>query len=191
MAAGTACFATWPDWDQKGSCAARSLGFISEAIAALVARLCGGHRHLSHTIWGIALFTLAAWGACHYRHGYGRWVLAFFLLLAIAAGLRAFRIHSHLADLAALAAAIGIAVTGWELVLVPLACGLGCATHIAGDMLTDSGCMLVWPLSSRRLHFWPEPFAFTTGTRPESAVAFVLVLMLGALAFHLTHIPIP
>jgi hypothetical protein len=34
-------------------------------------------------------------------------------------------------------------------------------------MLTDSGCMLAFPLSRQRFHLLPEPLAFTTGTRPE------------------------
>ena len=37
-------------------------------------------------------------------------------------------------------------------------------------MLTDSGCMLLYPLSQQRYHLLPEPLAFTTGTRPELLV---------------------
>jgi hypothetical protein len=44
---------------------------------------------------------------------------------------------------------------------------IGCAAHVAGDMLTDSGCMLGYPVSRHRFHLLPEPLAFTTGTRPE------------------------
>ena len=47
---------------------------------------------------------------------------------------------------------------------------LGCATHITGDMLTDSGCMLGYPWSRQRFHLLPEPLAFTTGTLPELLV---------------------
>jgi membrane-bound metal-dependent hydrolase YbcI (DUF457 family) len=89
------------------------------------------------------------------------------------------------------AAAVAVIWTGWGLALIPVAVLLGCCTHIAGDGLTDSGVPLLWPVSQYRFKAWPEPFSFTTGTRPEGAVAFVLVLMLAGLAFHLTRIPIP
>ncbi len=46
------------------------------------------------------------------------------------------------------------------------AVGVGCATHVVGDMLTAEGCPLFYPF---RLHFrlLPGPLAFTTGTGPE------------------------
>ena len=90
------------------------------------------------------------------------------MTLSVAAGLEALHVvRDHAADL------IGIAVASWEvwfgygLQLIPLAVLIGCCTHIVGDMLTDSGCMLGFPLSTYRFHLLPEPLAFTTGTRPE------------------------
>jgi hypothetical protein len=63
---------------------------------------------------------------------------------------------------------------------------IGCSTHIAGDMLTDSGCMLGFPVSRQRFHLLPEPLAFTTGTRPEllivDPILFGTLLILAALA---------
>lgn len=56
---------------------------------------------------------------------------------------------------------------GYGLRFIPIAVLLGCATHITGDMLTDSGCMLGYPWSRQRFHLLPEPLAFTTGTLPE------------------------
>jgi hypothetical protein len=53
-------------------------------------------------------------------------------------------------------------------------------------MLTDSGCMLTFPLSRLRYHLLPEPLAFTTGTSPELLIvdpilaAALLVLALWA-----------
>jgi membrane-bound metal-dependent hydrolase YbcI (DUF457 family) len=181
----TACFATFPDLDSKGSCPARGLGFISKAVAIAIAKLSGGHRHLTHTLLGVVLFTAAAWGVSHWRHGWGKWALAFFLLLAVAAGLRAFRVHSHLADVAAFGAALFMAWTGLYLVLVPLACGLGVVTHLIGDDCTDSGCMLAFPFSDRRFHLLPEPFAWTTGSKPETFIVTPLLFgALGLLAYH-------
>ncbi|MGO9296188.1 MAG: hypothetical protein ACLP52_20325 [Streptosporangiaceae bacterium] len=51
-------------------------------------------------------------------------------------------------------------------------------THIAGDLCTDSGCMLGYPLSRHRFRLLPEPLAFTTGTGPELWLVDPLLLAL-------------
>ena len=180
LAGLTAAFATLPDLDTRGSCAARSLGFLSEGFAWVVEHVSGGHRHATHSILGVAVFTALAWLACIFRHGDGRWALALFLALAIAAGLRALRIGGHFADLLAIAAAVAITWTGWHLALIPLACGLGCAAHILGDMLTVSGCPLAWPVTLRCFGL-PRPLSFVTGTWRETWT--VLPLLLAALGW--------
>jgi hypothetical protein len=106
--------------------------------------------------------------SCHFRYDWaGKAGLALLMTLSVAAAVEALRVaRSHAADL------IGIAVASWEvwfgygLRLIPLAVLIGC-THVAGDMLSDSGYMLGFPASRHRLHLLPEPLAFTTGTRPE------------------------
>jgi membrane-bound metal-dependent hydrolase YbcI (DUF457 family) len=181
-------FATIPDLDTAHSCASRSLGFLSATFALAVAKVSGGHRHGSHSLVGVAVFTALAWLACHYRHDpAGRWALALFLALALAAGLRALRIGGHFADLAAIAGAGFIAWTGWELALVPLACALGCLTHLAGDSLTVQGVPLAWPVTMR--HFGlPRPLSFTTGTWRETwVITPALFGALGLLAFTAIH----
>ncbi len=97
-----------------------------------------------------------------------------------------------MADVAAIGLAAGMAWLGWGLALVPLACGLGCATHIAGDAATDRGVPVLAPFSRSSFHLLPEPFAFTVGTRPERwFVAPGLVLALGWLGWHATGLPVP
>ena len=191
LAALCAGFACLPDLDTRHSCAARSLGFMSEAFAWSVAKISGGHRHGTHSALGVAVFTTLAWLACHYRTDTaGRLTLGAFLALAIAAGLRALRLGGHAADLLAIGAAAGIAWYGWGLALIPLACGLGCATHLAGDALTDEGIPLLWPLSLKHYKLWPEPLSFTTGSRPERwIIAPALLLALGLLAWHAVTLP--
>jgi membrane-bound metal-dependent hydrolase YbcI (DUF457 family) len=181
LAGFTAGMALLPDLDKCGSSPARSLGFLSEAIAGLIGRVSGGHRHATHSFLGVALFTGLAWISCHYRGDWaGKAGLALLMTLSVSAGLEALRLaRGHTADL------IGIAVASWEvwfgygLRLIPLAVLLGCCTHIVGDMLTDSGCMLGFPLSTYRFHLLPEPLAFTTGTRPE--ILIVDPILTGAL----------
>ena len=187
LAAGTGAFATVPDMDTLHSCAARSLGFLSEAFALLIEKLSGGHRHATHSLLGVAVFTLDAQIACYYRHDPGgRIGLGLVLAIALAAGLSALHVHRNLADLLALPAAAAIAVTGWNLELVPLACGLGCLTHITGDMLTTEGCPLAWPVTLKHYRLLPGPLDFTTGTWRETWVVFPSLLgaigLLGYLA---------
>jgi membrane-bound metal-dependent hydrolase YbcI (DUF457 family) len=169
LAGFTAGMALLPDLDKCGSSPARCLGFLSEAVAWVFARISGGHRHATHSLLGIAAFTGLAWLSAHFRYDWaGKAGLALLMTLSVAGGLEALRLaRGHLADL------IGIGVAAWEvwygygLSLISLAVLIGCSTHIVGDMLTDSGCMLGFPWSRHRFHLLPEPLAFTTGTRPE------------------------
>jgi membrane-bound metal-dependent hydrolase YbcI (DUF457 family) len=169
LAGLTAGMALLPDLDKCGSSPARCLGFLSEAIAWIIGRLTGGHRHATHSVLGIAAFTGLAWLSAHFRYDWaGKAGLALLMTLSVAGALEALHlVRGHAADL------IGIGVASWEvwygygLNLIPLAVLIGCTTHIAGDLLTDSGCMLGYPVSRQRFHLLPEPLAFTTGTRPE------------------------
>lgn len=169
LAGFTAGMALLPDLDKCGSSPARSLGLLSEAVAWIFGKISGGHRHATHSILGIAGFTGLAWLSAHFRADWGgKAGLALLMTLSVAGGLEALHLaRGHLADV------IGIGVAAWEvwygygLSLIPLAVLIGCATHIVGDMLTDSGCMLGFPWLRHRFHLLPEPLAFTTGTRPE------------------------
>jgi membrane-bound metal-dependent hydrolase YbcI (DUF457 family) len=169
LAGFTAGMALLPDLDKCGSSPARCLGFLSEAVAWLIGKLSGGHRHATHSFLGIAIFTGAAWLSCHYRQDWGgKAGLALLMTLSVAGGLEALHIaRGHTADLIGIGVAALEVWYGYGLRLIPLAVLLGCSTHIVGDMLTDSGCMLFFPLSKHRFHLLPEPLAFTTGTRPE------------------------
>jgi membrane-bound metal-dependent hydrolase YbcI (DUF457 family) len=169
LAGFTAGMALLPDLDKCGSSPARCLGFLSEAVAKVIAKISGGHRHATHSILGIAVFTALAWVACHFRGDIaGKAGLALLMTLTVSGALESLRIaRSHVADVIAVGVAAFEIWFGYGLALIPLAVLVGCATHIAGDMLTDSGCMLGYPASKFRYHLLPEPLAFTTGTRPE------------------------
>jgi len=169
LAGFTAGMALLPDLDKCGSSPARCLGFLSEAIAWAAGRISGGHRHATHSVLGVAVFTGLAWACCQFRHDWaGKAGLALLITVSAAAALEALHIaRGHAADLIAIGVAAGAVWSGYGLRLIPLAVLIGCSAHIAGDMLTDSGCMLGFPLSRRRFHLLPEPMAFTTGTRPE------------------------
>ena len=169
LAGFTAGMALLPDLDKCGSSPARSLGFVSESVAWVFGRISGGHRHATHSFLGIAVFTALAWVSCHFRADWGgKAGLALLMTLSVSAALEALHLaRGHLADLAGVAVAAAEIWYGYGLRLIPVAVLLGCATHITGDMLTDSGCMLGFPWSRQRFHLLPEPLAFTTGTLPE------------------------
>ena len=169
LAGFTAGMALLPDLDKCGSSPARSLGFVSEAVAWVFGRISGGHRHATHSFLGIAVFTALAWVSCHFRADWGgKAGLALLMTLSVSAALEALHLaRGHVADLAGVAVAAAEIWYGYGLRFIPIAVLLGCATHITGDMLTDSGCMLGYPWSRQRFHLLPEPLAFTTGTLPE------------------------
>jgi membrane-bound metal-dependent hydrolase YbcI (DUF457 family) len=188
LAGFTAGMALLPDLDKCGSSPARCLGWLSEAIAWAAGRISGGHRHATHSVLGVAVFTGLAWACCQFRHDWaGKAGLALLMTLSAAAALEALHIaRGHAADLIAIGVAAAEVWFGYGLGLIPLAVLIGCSTHIAGDMLTDSGCMLGFPVSRQRFHLLPEPLAFTTGTRPEllivDPILFGTLLILAALA---------
>ena len=164
----TAGAAVLPDIDHPNSTLAHCFGFLTKGFASLIGKISGGHRHLTHAVLGVAGFEFLAWLAVKYRHEIGgKAGIAIFLSLIIASGLYAFGLRGHVADLAAVAAAIGLVVTGTALPHFAVAVGLGCATHVVGDMLTDEGCPLFYPFSEQHCRLLPRPLAFTTGTRPE------------------------
>jgi membrane-bound metal-dependent hydrolase YbcI (DUF457 family) len=181
LAGFTAGMALLPDLDKCGSSPARCLGFLSEAVAWIFGRISGGHRHATHSLLGIAAFTGLAWLSAHFRYDLaGKAGLALLMTLSVAGGLEALHlVRGHLADLIGIGVAALEVWYGYGLSLIPLAVLIGCSTHIVGDMLTDSGCMLAFPWSKHRFHLLPEPLAFTTGTRPE--IMIVDPILTGAL----------
>lgn len=164
----TAGAAVLPDIDHPNSSLAHAFGFLTGSFAWLVGKISGGHRHLTHAILGVAGFTVLAWLAVKFRHDIGgKIALALFLALIFAGGLYALSVHGHGADVLAIAGAIVMVLTGFALSLVAIAVCLGCVTHVLGDMLTEEGCPLLYPLSEWHLRLLPRPLAFTTGTKPE------------------------
>lgn len=96
----------------------------------------------------MAAFTGAAYAAEHYRHTLGGKIgLGLLLVLVLAAGLRALTIGGHFADLLAIAGAAAMLYYGYDVALVPWAIAAGTATHLVGDMLTNQGIPIAWPLS--------------------------------------------
>jgi hypothetical protein len=118
LAGLTAGAAVLPDADHPSSTLARSFGFLTRAFAWTVGRVSGGHRHGTHSLAGIAVFTGLAWLAVHYRHDdAGRSGLGAVLALILAGALIALRLGGHGSDALAVAGAVSMVVTGTGLAL--------------------------------------------------------------------------
>jgi membrane-bound metal-dependent hydrolase YbcI (DUF457 family) len=164
-----------PDIDHPDSTIARSFGFLTEWFAWVVDRISGGHRHGTHSLLGIAVFTVGAYGAGLFQlsepkavatgHLVFSWHMvpaALVLALLYSSALRALHIGGHYGDLLGVAAALVTCFTGadltqltvwsWHVPLLAVATALGCAAHIAGDELTHGGCPLLWPASMHEFH---------------------------------------
>lgn len=187
LAGLTAGMALVPDLDSVGGCAARSLGFASEAVAYVIRFVSGGHRHATHSFLGIGVFTGLAYLACAFRSDVaGKAGLALLITLAVSAGIEALHLtDGHTADVAGIAAAAAVVWAGYGLTLIPLTVLIGTTAHVVGDMLTQSGCPLLFPVSQYRFKWWPRPLAFITGTKPELwGVDPALTITVAWLAWH-------
>ena len=202
LAAGIALCAgagVLPDIDHRDTSVSASFGFLTEGFCWLVTKLSGGHRHGTHSLFGIAVFTAGALAAGAYQlsgppvsgigHPVFSWHLVpavLFLSLLYAAALRALHVGGHHSDLLAIAAAAVTCYTGadltrlpvgrWHIPMLAVVVALGCAAHIAGDELTHGGCPIFWPFSMHEFHLLPKPFQFTTAKLCETWVIFPLLV---------------
>jgi len=209
LAAGvllTAGAGVLPDIDHPDSTIARCFGFLTQAFAWVVARVSGGHRHGTHSLVGITVFTAGALWAGAYQlsgartggHAAFSWHMVpagLYLALLYSAALRALHVGGHHGDLLGIGGAILTCYTGfdlfridlghWHVPMLALATGLGCAAHIAGDELTHGGCPIFWPVSEHEFHLVPRPFQFTTAKIGENWLVFPLLS--GALVLAVWH----
>ena len=188
LTAGTAML---PDSDQWCSSAGRSLGFLSAGVARAIGHISGGHRHLTHSLAGVAAFTAWAWAGGHWLHHWeGRGALCLLLAIAFAAAAGSLGAPGHLGDAVAIGAAVGVTFYVPALALVPLATAIGCLAHIAGDALTKQGVPLLAPLPPKHFRLLPKALAFTTGTWRETVVVRgVLLAAIPVLIYHAMALP--
>lgn len=165
VCAGAAMF---PDADHHSATIAWSLPPVSKWIVGGIEMVSGGHRHGTHSIIGVAVFTLVAYFAGLWRMdlepiagvNIGAGLLA---LIAIAFAAKALRfIPDSMSKTPWAVGLIGGALIAFNApdhpYWLPVAIGLGCAIHILGDMLTTEGVNLFWPVAikaPRALHNVP------------------------------------
>jgi membrane-bound metal-dependent hydrolase YbcI (DUF457 family) len=190
-----------PDIDHPDSTISREFGFLTEWFSWVVHKLSGGHRHGTHSVIGIAVFSaLAYWVGVfqlddphplitHGRFTFSWHAIPAILLLALlySAALRALKIGGHYGDLLGIVGAVvtvlagadlvRLAVGSWHVPMLTVATALGCAAHIAGDELTHGGCPVLWPVSKHEFHLLPRPLQITTAKVAETWVVFPLLVI--------------
>jgi len=195
------------DADTRGSCVARSFGWVTEAMAWVVHRISGGHREWTHTAVGDGICALLAVLAIslegeHFRlHAgplsrelsAGRVMLGVYLAILLGAGMKALRIL-HRGELGREALATGLAVamawSGFDQGGVAWAILLGTVVHALGDGLTEHGEAYFRPLTDHVFHLLPKPLRLSTGHFTERfIIAPAMIAALAFLAYHAVSIP--
>lgn len=191
-----------PDADIKRSTVDELLGPVTRGIRwgtvtlipglwSFIRPFLGGHRQRSHRIEGVAVFLAAVWVLTHWKissavlvlFGTALAVRCVFLVLTYLFDTR-YRKSYWLPLLAVSLAAVwlwwrtGEPLPAW----VPFGMAAGCATHIAGDMVTDSGVKITF-MSNKPSRLLPEPLCFKAGgwvehtlVLPPMLIAAVLVV---------------
>lgn len=199
----TGAAALLPDIDHPTATAANQFGPISKGLSRLLRALSawlyaltkgprdekvtGKHRHLTHTAVFAVLLGVGTHYGCTAANAYGPSQGA-----AAVAGVIAILTALAYPTLGVFAWSCPLAITviilpepdpvaalaglsdeiGWYIVL-------GCITHCLGDMLTERGCPLLWPLPFKGETWFelgpPKFLRFRTGGAVESVLTLVFV----------------
>jgi membrane-bound metal-dependent hydrolase YbcI (DUF457 family) len=182
MLAGTlACSgaALIPDLDHPEATPAQAFGIVSEAVAKVVHRVSGGHRHATHSLLFVAAVFLATWLGMWQL---GPWFAVPLLFVLCTFGIRAMHLTPGISMFtAAIATGVFWFVLRGDYGWLPVAVGVGTLAHLLGDCLTKEGCPLLWP---RRTHYM-IPLIQRTGNKVEQllfgplfAVATIAIFIL-------------
>lgn len=181
------CAALLPDIDHRGATVSRTYGPVTAGASWVIAKLSGGHRNGTHSAFGVLMLgALLQACALHRTALWSQVLLCAVLIPTLAAGVRVFRIRGWVDDMAAVPLVIGtVFLSGINLQAVPIAMMTGCAVHIVGDCLTNSGCPILWPLTKDRFSLR----LFKTGKWFETWVVFwgmtgATVVLAGVLAWN-------
>lgn len=187
LAGGLLCAgaALLPDLDTASSTAARSLRPVSSAAAKLLGAIAGGHRQATHSLAFVAVVFVALSAVRASPAGptviaVASWLCVGFALRSLGpSGLRG----GSLADLSVAGVSAGLVALGWHSIdstaWWPAAIAVGCAAHIAGDLLTRGGVRLLWPLGHRQA----LPLLRRTDSPVEHLAGVALLAAVGWLGF--------
>ena len=176
------CAALCPDIDHPKATISRAYGPLTVLFSRVMGKALGGHRKGTHSIVGIVLFGwIAQLCVTHRRifpHTYHAVVadaaLSMILIVTLAAGIKIFKIKGLIDDFLPVPIVLALVMlVPVDLRAVPLALMFGCAVHVLGDCLTNSGCPIFWPVSAQRLKLG----LFKTGKKMETYVVFPLLMI--------------
>ncbi|MGO2532000.1 MULTISPECIES: metal-dependent hydrolase [Micrococcaceae] len=148
-----------PDADHRHASIAQSLPPVSNLMCSGIGRVAGGHRNGTHSLLGIAVFTVIAYVLGLWEVHSPRWGTVFpgaglSAVLLIAFALKALKFIPD--AMRKLPWVMSIPAGAFVALFAPeaqywfvLAVLLGTVTHIVGDLLTVGGCNLLWPLRLR------------------------------------------
>lgn len=173
-----------PDLDHPNATMTKSLGPLSWiACHFVILPIFGGHRKGTHSIFFAVVIGIGAQVALMYRHEIaGGVALSILMSLAVGSLVRLFKIRGWADDISGIVVSPAVVfLTDIDLRMVPPALMLGCLAHVAGDCLTDRGCPVLWPLSSKK---WTVGL-FTTNKIGEKIAFFVIVAgIIAIIGFH-------
>ncbi|GAA3734933.1 membrane-bound metal-dependent hydrolase YbcI (DUF457 family) [Spinactinospora alkalitolerans] len=144
-----------PDLDHKSSTITQTYGFVTRALSALLNWMFGGHRNGTHSLlfallMGALTQVLALWSPLAVQ-------IFVFLLIGIAMNGLGFGMDKN-RTAAEIINALGTAgitlalyTSGTDYSWIGLAVAFGCLLHFAGDMATEMGVPLLWPVSKYRV----------------------------------------
>lgn len=153
-----------PDADHHSGTIAHSLPPISGPMCEGIEHISGGHRHATHSLVGIAVFALVAWGASLVvAEIEGRTVALGAGIIAVL--MTAFAIKALKLRLGRRDSVLGTFLGPWIVSLgtagiatylldytwtwLPVAMALGTFIHCVGDSLTTQGVPWLWPLNPK------------------------------------------
>lgn len=172
-----AAAAVLPDIDEPGSSVARSLGAVSETVSKVTNKVCGGHRTASHSFLGAAVVGgLTFWATTNLIATAA--VFAFLIFLAWYTLMPILR-HGLIALGVGAGAGIWVMQGHFNASLLPIAVTFGYLVHLCGDMLTQDGVPLFWPIAR---HF-RLPILGHTGSGRESVLFVVMLCALVGLIY--------
>lgn len=157
-----------PDLDHKNSTITQTYGVVTQLLSSIFNALFGGHRNGTHSLlfaalMGVLTQALALWSDLAAQ-------VFVFLLIGIAFnglgfGMDKNRVASGIINaLCTAGITLALYTSGVDYSWLGMAVAFGCLLHFIGDMATDMGVPLLWPVSGYRVG---QNIGFTTDGKIE------------------------
>lgn len=176
-----------PDLDHKSSTITQTYGVFTKALSSLFNWLFGGHRNGTHSLLFALLMGALAQGLVLWSELAVQ--IYIFLLVGIAFnglgfGMDKNRTASGIINaLATAGITLALYTSGIDYTWVGTAVAFGCLLHFLGDVATDMGVPLLWPVTGYR---FGQGIGFTTdGAVERRIVTPVLTTAIVLYAFYL------